>query len=136
MKAQEKKQLETFLKGSEFKTSPEKDQQVLERALSHFRRNKQNMNPVNLWRFIMKSPITRVAAVLLLITGIAVVKWQVSDKPEHTTPLSFLSFINTACAAEQAFFTGDNIVHITHEITLYPNTGAPDLTKKLDELIV
>ncbi|MGB2807736.1 MAG: hypothetical protein WBC22_08345, partial [Sedimentisphaerales bacterium] len=67
MKAREKKQLETFLKGSEFKTSPEKDQQVLERALDRFRRNKQNINPVNLWRYIMKSPVTRVAAVLLVI---------------------------------------------------------------------
>jgi len=137
MKAREKKQLETFLKGAEFKTCPEKDQQVLEKALSRFRRNKQNMNPVSLWRFIMKSPIMRVAAVLLLIVGIAVVKWQIPDnKPDgQTSPLTFLSLINTACAAEQTFFTGDSIVHITHEITLYPNTGAPDLTKKLDELI-
>jgi hypothetical protein len=134
MKAREKKQLETFLKGSEFRTSPEKDQQVLERALDRFRRNKQNMNPVSLRRFIMKSPVTRIAAVLLLIVGISVVKWQISDKSKHTSP-DFLSFINTACAAEQTFFTGDNIVHITHEITLYPNTGAPDLAKKLDELI-
>ena len=83
MKAREKKQLETFLKGSEFKTCPEKDQQVLEQALSHFRRNKQNINPVNLWRFIMKSPITRVAAVLFLIVGIAVVRWQISDNKSN-----------------------------------------------------
>ncbi|MHC4693728.1 MAG: hypothetical protein ACYS67_13380 [Planctomycetota bacterium] len=86
----------------------------------------------NVWRIIMKSPVTRIAAVLLLIVGISVVKWQIPGKPKHKSPLIFL---NTACAAEQTFFTGDNIVHITHEITLYPNTGAPDLTKKLDELI-
>jgi len=136
MKAREKKQLETFLKGPEFKTCPEKDQQVLERALDRFRRNRQNMNPVSLWRLIMKSPITRVAAVILLMVGIAVVKWQISDKSNNqTSPLTFLSLINTACAAEQTFFTGDSIVHITHEITLYPNTGAPDLAKRLDELI-
>ncbi|MDH4239816.1 MAG: hypothetical protein OEW48_09655 [Phycisphaerae bacterium] len=83
----------------------------------------------------MKSPITRVAAVLLVIVGIAVVRWQISDKPKHTSPLTFLSLINTACAAEQAFFTGDSIVHITHEITLYPNADAPDMAAKLDELI-
>ena len=134
MKAREKKQLETFLKGSEFKTSPEKDQQVLERALDRFRRNKQNINPVSLWRFIMKSPITRVAAVLLLIVGIAVVRWQISDN-KPSSQLTFLSLINTACAAEQTFFTGDSIVHITHEITLYPNTDAPDIANQLDELI-
>jgi hypothetical protein len=136
MKGREKKQLEAFLNGSEFKTSPAKDQQVLERALDRFRRNKQNINPVNTWRLIMKSPMTRVAAVLLLIVGIAVVKWQISDKPNNpTSPLTIFSLINTACAAEQTFFTGDSIVHITHEITLYPNADAPDMSAKLDELI-
>jgi hypothetical protein len=134
MKAREKKQLETFLKGSEFKTSPEKDKQVLERALDRFRRNKQDMNPVSLWRYIMKSPVTRVAAVLLLIVGIAVVKLQIPDN-QSNNQLTFLSLINTACAAEQTFFTGENIVHITHEITLYPNTDAPDMAAKLDELL-
>jgi hypothetical protein len=80
----------------------------------------------------MKSPVTRVAAVLMLMMGIVVVKWQISDKPEHIT---FLSLINTACAAEQALFTGERVVHITHEITLYPNTNEPDLEKRLDELM-
>jgi hypothetical protein len=132
MKAREKKQIETFLKGSEFKTSPEKDRQVLERALDRFRRNKQNINPVNTWRLIMKSPVTRIAAVLVLIAGIAVFRWQNSDKQSQIT---FLSLINTACAAEQALFTGENIVHITHEITLYPDANAPDITEKLNDLI-
>lgn len=137
MKAREKKQIETFLKGSEFKTSPEKDQQILEKALDRFRRNKLNMNPVSLWRFIMKNSVTRVAAVLLLITGIAFIRWQISEDKSNgqTSPLTFLSLINTACAAEQTFFTGDGIVHITHEITLYPNADAPDITAKLDELL-
>jgi hypothetical protein len=136
MKARERRQLETFLKGSEFKTSWEKDQQVLERALDRFRRNKQNMNPVSLWRFIMKSHVTRVAAVLLLIVGIAVLKWQISDKSNNqTSPSTIFSLINTACAAEQALFTSDRIVHITHEITLYPNADVPDIEAQLDELI-
>jgi hypothetical protein len=97
----------------------------------------QNRAGVSLitWRFIMKSPVTRVAAVLFLMVGIAVVKWQISDKSEHAPSLTFPSFINTACAAEQTFFTGDSIVHITHEITLYPNTDAPDMAAQFNELI-
>ncbi|MEE8577885.1 MAG: hypothetical protein V3T31_11570, partial [candidate division Zixibacteria bacterium] len=85
----------------------------------------------------MKSPITRVAAVLLLIVGIAFIRWQISDNKSNgqTSPLTFLSLINTACAAEQSLFTGENIVHIIHEISLHPNTNEPDLAKKLDELI-
>lgn len=136
MKAREREQLERYLKGPEFETSVEKDQQVLERALDRFRRNNQNINPVSLWRLIMKSPITRVAAVLLLIAGLAVISWQspASHSNEPTT-LSFLSLIQTASAAEQVLFTGESIVHITHEITLYPNTDAPDMAAKLDELL-
>ena len=137
MKAREKQQLETYLKGSEFKTYPEKDQQVLERALDRFRRNEQNANPVSLWRIIMKSPITRVAAVLLLVVGITVMSWRSPEghSNEKLSSLTFLSLISTASAAEQALFTGDRIVHITHEITLYPNADVPDIQAQLDELI-
>jgi hypothetical protein len=136
MKARERQQLERYLKGSEFKTSAEKDQQVLERALDRFRKNNQNTNPVSLWRLIMKSPITRVAAILLLISGIGIMSWQSRKGLSNSrTSLSFLSLINSACAAEQALFMGDAIVHVTHEITLYPNTDAPDIAAKLDELL-
>jgi hypothetical protein len=136
MKARERQQLERYLKGSEFKTSAEKDQQVLERALDRFRRNNQNTNPVRLWRLIMKSPITRVAAILLLIAGLAVISWQSPASKSNESPsLSFLSLIQTASAAERTLFTGQSIVHITHEITLYPNTDAPDTAAKLDELL-
>jgi len=136
MKAREKHQLETYLKGSEFKTCPEKDRQVLEKALDRFGRNKQEMNPVSLWRLIMRSPITRVAAVLLLIVGLGVMSWKsLESQSKDRTTLAFLSLINTASAAEQALFTGESIVHITHEITLYPNTDAPDMAAKLDELL-
>jgi hypothetical protein len=85
----------------------------------------------------MKSPITRVAAVLLLMVGIAVMNWQSSKSHsnDRTSSLTFLSLINTASAAEQALFAGENIVHITHEITLYPNSDAPDMAAKLDELL-
>ena len=57
MNAREKQQLETVLRGVEFRTCPQKDQQVLERALDRFRRNEHNINPVSLWRLIMKSQI-------------------------------------------------------------------------------
>ncbi|MGD8501923.1 MAG: hypothetical protein PVJ86_14825, partial [Phycisphaerales bacterium] len=86
----------------------------------------------------MKSPITRVAAVLLLMAGIAVMSWQSPEglSDNQTSSLTFFKLISTACAAEQALFTGENIIHITHEITLYPNSDAPDMAAQLDELIV
>jgi hypothetical protein len=138
MKAPERRQLETYLKGSEFETCLEKDQQVLEKVLDRFRRKKQNMKPISLWRLIMKSPITRVAAVLLLMVGIAIMSWQSPDSQskDQISSLTFLSLIQTASAAEQtAYFTSDHVVYVTHQITLYPNIDAPDAAAKLDELV-
>jgi len=62
-----------------------------------------------IWRIIMKSPVTRVAAVFVLAVGIVLTSWHHSENPQ--SPLSFLNLVNTACAAEQALFTGSSIVH-------------------------
>jgi hypothetical protein len=135
MKSRETKQLETYLKGLRLTTSAQKDQQVLERALQSFRRNGQNINPVSLWRLIMKSPITRVVAFSFLMAGIAFMGWQSSTSNSNVKTLTFLSLIQTANAAEQSLFTGHSIIHITHEITLYPNTDVPNVSAQLDELM-
>jgi hypothetical protein len=83
----------------------------------------------------MKSPITRVAAIILLVAGLALMSWHSPESPAQS-PLTLLTLVNSACAAEQtAFFTSDRIVHVTHQITLFPNTNAPDAAAKLDELI-
>ena len=119
MKSRDKKQLESYLKGSDLKTSEQKDQQVLERALLSFRRNEQNGNPVSLWRIIMKSPITRFVAFSVLAVGLAVMGWQSPTSRSNQNTLSFLSLIQSANAAEQTFFTGESIVHITHERIRY-----------------
>lgn len=91
---------------------------------------------VELGRLTIKSPVAR-AAVVLLIVGIAITSWHSpnTQSNDHVSSWSFLSIINTAYAAEQTLFSVEGIVHIVHEITLYPNTDAPDLTKQLDELI-
>ncbi|MHC4628529.1 MAG: hypothetical protein ACYTDV_16250, partial [Planctomycetota bacterium] len=83
----------------------------------------------------MKSQITRAAAIILLVAGLAVISWH-SPKSPGETPLTLLKLVNTACAAEQvAYFTSDRIVYVTHEITLFPNIDAPDTVAKLDDLI-
>jgi hypothetical protein len=132
-------EIEHAVRNMSFKAGPEMDKALwadTARAQSQSQKTKLALGQQNLRRMIMKRPVTRVAAVLLVMVGIAVVKWQISDKSNNqTSPLTFFSLINTACAAEQAFFTGDSIVHITHEITLYPNADAPDMAAKLDELI-
>lgn len=135
MNTREKRQLEIILRGSELKTCPQKDRQVLDRALDRFRRNEHNVNPVSLGRLIMQSPITRAAAMLLLVAGVVVMSWHGPQSPGQT-PLTLLKLVNTACAAEQAtYFTSDGIVYVAHEITLFPNIDAPDARVKLDALI-
>ena len=129
--------MKKLIKKLRFEATADTHERILGNVLQALEISEQQKSATpkpNIWRIIMKSPVMRIAAVLFLIVGIAVVKWQISGKPKHMSP-NFSIFISTACAAEQTFFTGDNIVHITHEITLYPNTGAPDLAKKLDELI-
>jgi len=129
--------MKKLIKKLRFEATADTHERILGNVLQALEISEQQKSATpkpNIWRIIMKSPVMRIAAVLFLIVGIAVVRWQISGKPEHMSP-NFSIFISTACAAEQTFFTGDNIVHITHEITLYPNTGAPDLAKKLDELI-
>ncbi|MHC4580868.1 MAG: hypothetical protein ACYS14_05385, partial [Planctomycetota bacterium] len=91
---------------------------------------------VEIGRLIMKSPVTRAAAILLIV-GIAIMSWR-SPKTQSNnavSSLNFLNLINAACAAEQKLFTGPGIVHIVHEITLYPNADEPDLTERLETLI-
>ena len=135
MNAREKRQLEMALRGSDLKTCPLRDQQILERALNRFRRNEHNINPVSLWRLIMTSPMTRAAAIVLLVAGLALMGWH-SRPTTADNPLTLLTLVNAACAAEQtAYFTSDRIVYVTHQITLYPNIDAPDAAAKLDELI-
>jgi hypothetical protein len=83
----------------------------------------------------MKSPATRVAAIVLLLVGLAVMSWRSPESPAQS-PLTLPTLLNSACAAEHtAFFTSDRIVHVTHQITLFPNTNAPDAAVRLDELI-
>jgi hypothetical protein len=130
--------MKKLIKKLRFEATADTHERILGNVLEALEISEQQKSAApqpNIWRIIMKSPVTRVAVVLLLIVGIAVVKWQISDKPKHTSPLTFLSLINTASAAEQALFTGDRIVHITHEITLYPNTDAPDMANQLNDLI-
>ncbi len=137
MKSRDRKLLEKILEGSEFRTSPERDRQVLERALGCLGRDKRETNPVSIWRLIMASRVTRVAGVVLLVASISVISLQLpgSGSQNQKSPLTLFSLISSACAAEQGFFTGEEIVHIIYEISLYPNTAEPDLAKKLDELI-
>ncbi|MCF7974875.1 MAG: hypothetical protein K9N55_13735 [Phycisphaerae bacterium] len=116
------------------------DERILNEASTIMKQAHQANRPVStvsVWRRIMRHPITKAAAVLTLCTGLIWMSWQSpsSHSNETASTLSFFKLITTACAAEQGLFAGDTVVHITHEITLYPNPDASDVPAQLKELV-
>lgn len=89
--------------------------------------------PVLDWRQIMRSPITRIAAVLALALGLI---WMWGNSPETNgrTPTTMLSLLNAAAAAENAWFAGEQTVHIVNEIVVHARADGKDLARMLQEL--
>ena len=75
MRSTEKQQLEQYLRGHEFQTCPERDDQVLEIALRQFRRNKQKVNHLNIWRIAMNSRITKTSVGAFVILAVTLGIW-------------------------------------------------------------
>jgi len=116
------------------------DERILTKASTIMKQSykaNQPVSTVSVWRRIMRHPITKVAAVLTLSVGLVWMSWQSpsSHSTDMASSLSFLKLITTACAAEQGLFVGDHVIHIVHEITLYPNPDAPDIAGQLNELV-
>ncbi len=86
--------------------------------------------PVLDWRQIMRSPVTRVAAVMaVVLSGL----WLYSQSRDSSTP-TVLSLLNAATAAENAWFTGEHTVHIVNEIVVHARADGDDLARMLEEL--
>ncbi|MFC1764394.1 hypothetical protein ACFL6U_20265 [Planctomycetota bacterium] len=82
-----------------------------------------------LWRIIMKSRITHVAAALLLLVGIVALSW-----PGKSEPYTMISLLSVSNAAEQSlFYQTDGIRFMTNRIVLYPRTS-PTSQELLDKL--
>ena len=92
----------------------------------------QTHHSVSKWRRIMKSPITRTAAVLAVMLSAFWLHYQSSGNPEklHTV----LSLLNAASAAENAWFTGEQTVHIVNQIVIYPQHDTNDLQILMENL--
>ncbi|MFC1764164.1 hypothetical protein ACFL6U_19085 [Planctomycetota bacterium] len=82
------------------------------------------------WRRIMSNPITRSAAIITIIFSAFWAYYQSVGNPTGTTTV--LSLLNAAAATENAWFTGEQTVHIVNRIVIYPQHDAndPDLLLK------
>ncbi|UCG60164.1 MAG: hypothetical protein JSU70_11690, partial [Phycisphaerales bacterium] len=80
----------------------------------------------------MRSPITRTAAVIAVIVGaIWAYNQSVGNSGGTTTVLSLL---NAATATENAWFTGEQTVHIVNQIVISPQHDANDLGMLMENL--
>jgi hypothetical protein len=84
------------------------------------------------WRQIMRSPITRAAAVIAVIASTIWAYYQSVDHPSGTPTV--LSLLNAATATENAWFTGDQTVHIVNRIVISPQHDTNDLGKLFENL--
>jgi len=84
------------------------------------------------WRTIMKSPITRTAAVITVTIGIIWAYYQTVENPNGTPTV--LSLLNAATATENTWFTGEQTVHIVNRIVIYPQHDVNDLGTLMENL--
>jgi hypothetical protein len=81
--------------------------------------------PLPIWRIIMKSRITKLAAAAAVVIAISMVGWLNSyNRPSNgMKSLTYFSYISEARAAEQKLFYQDGITHIVNEIVVFPTSG-------------
>jgi len=130
------KEFENFIRGIEFDDTPDpnhrdKLEQDLLAALVRQPRHKHQ--PVNIWRTIMDSKMTKLSAAAAVLILVSIVGW-FSSKPGSPQPISSVTLLARACAAERTLYYGTGgIVHIANEIILYPEQER-DAGELLNEL--
>ena len=93
-------------------------------------REERQSRQAGVWRTIMQSRTMRLAAVAAVIAVVGIASW-VMYGPSGSKQISPVEFLTKVQASENALFTGDRIVHILSEITIYGSNYNP----KTDELI-
>ena len=118
-------QFEDFIRQTKFDDAPDAShrdrlEQDLFAALA-----KQAPRQIKVWRTIMKSRITKLAAAAVIIIAVSIIGWlhSYNSSGKGTKSLTYFSFISEARAAEQKLFYQDGITHIVNEIVVFPTSG-------------
>ena len=83
----------------------------------------------NIWRMIMRSRITKLAAAAVIIIAVFLCGLFL----QHYNNVTDFSLLAKAFAAENNLFTGEDIVHIKNEIIVFPTgEGSGELDSPLD----
>jgi hypothetical protein len=109
------KQFEDFVRGIKFDDTPDpKHRDKLEQdLLAAFQRQPRQ---INIWRIIMKSKTTKLAAAAVIVIGISVAAW-LSSNTNTPEVMSSFTLLSKASAAEQTLFSGTTgIIHDAGEL--------------------
>ena len=123
-----------YLNGLAVPGDDKMDQRILTDARAAMEKSQKTrsvaMQP-NIWRIIMQSKITKLtAAAAVFIIALSLFNlFSATKSPDGTESISCFTLLSRACAAEQAFFAGEDIVHIVNEIIVYPAAEDSELAQ-------
>jgi hypothetical protein len=127
---------ETLIKNAGISTDLQRDREVLNEVLDAFEETRQKQtgaSHANIWRIIMKSKMTKLAAAAVIaIVGIA--SWTMFHQGVEKPMMSSIELLAKAQAAEKALFAGDKIVHIMSEISIYRSQYNPKTQEMIEKI--
>jgi hypothetical protein len=110
----------------------EKLQQQLLAAFAGRQWQQEQSRQIGVWRAIMQNRITKLAAIAAAVVVAGLASW-IMFAPVKTKTITSFEFLAKAQAAERSLFTGNRIIHLVTEITVYPGTQ-PEPSEMLDKL--
>lgn len=135
----DEKQFEELLKKTTLDDKPDhrhrdKLHQDILAAFARRQWQKDRQSPqFGIWRTIMQSRTMKLAAVAAVIAIVGVASWVMHGRGgnEQISPLEFLSKVQ---ASENTLFSGDRVVHILSEITIYGRNYNPKTSEIIAKL--
>ena len=127
--------IDSSVKKMNFSAGAELRKQILDDALEAHQRTETQpaFEKPNIWRLIMKSRMTKLAAAAVIaIVGIA--SWAIFHHDVERPMLSSIELLKKAQAAEKTLFSGDKIVHIMSEMTIYRSQYNPKSREMIEKL--
>ena len=114
-----------LIKKMQLKASADLDKRVHEKitnATAKLNLKESAVTQPNIWSNIMKNPMTKLAAAAIIVIAISLIGLFSQDQNN----INDFSLLTKACAAENILFTGEEIVHIKNEITVFPTAEVSD----------
>ncbi len=136
----EERQFEELMKQTSFDDKPDHrhrdklHQQLLAAYAGRQWQQDRQSRQIGVWRTIMQNRTIKLTAAAAVIAIIGVASWVIFNERINKPMMTSLELLAKAQAAEQALFTGDKIVHIESEITIYRSQYNPRTNELIEKL--